>query len=114
MEAKRKSGRPRKAEHEKVQYQRIAVYASDYERLTNRLAENDKITEVFTQMVDNFLARGRRYTARKIDELSIRLRLDELDGIDRRIDTEFEGDLEKYLDARRTELNIALDNVKIS
>lgn len=63
MEPKRKSGRPKKAEHEKVQYQRIAVYLEDYQKLSTKLDEiNDnrpnserlKLTDAFTQMVANY------------------------------------------------------------
>ena len=61
---KRRSGRPRKAEHEKVQYQRIAVYAEDYSRLVERINERDKgktkrertkITDAFSEMVDDYI-----------------------------------------------------------
>lgn len=60
MEEKRRSGRPKKAEHEKVQYQRIAVYSQDYVRLGEEIKrrnegkepkERIKLTDVFTEMV---------------------------------------------------------------
>lgn len=63
MEPKRKSGRPKKAEHEKVQYQRIAVYLDDYRKLSSKLDELNegrpgperlKLTDAFTQMVANY------------------------------------------------------------
>lgn len=55
METKRRSGRPKKAEHEKVKYQRIAVYAPDYERLVAKLAKSGaKLTDAFAQMVDDY------------------------------------------------------------
>lgn len=61
MEEKRRSGRPKKAEHEKVQYQRIAVYSQDYVRLGEEIkrrnekreaSERIKLTDVFTEMVN--------------------------------------------------------------
>jgi hypothetical protein len=63
MEPKRKSGRPKKAEHEKVQYQRIAVYLGDYQKLSAKLDELNesrpkterlKLTDAFTDMVANY------------------------------------------------------------
>lgn len=55
MEAKRRSGRPKKAEHEKVQYQRIAVYLQDYEKLLVKIAKKGvKLTDAFTEMVDKY------------------------------------------------------------
>lgn len=62
-QTKRRSGRPRKAEEDKVKYQRIAVYAFDYERLTTELdrrnsgkpkKEQIKLTDAFTLMVNNY------------------------------------------------------------
>lgn len=57
MEAKKRSGRPKKAEHEKVKYQRIAVYSSDYERLSSELARRGgkKLTDAFSEMVTDYL-----------------------------------------------------------
>lgn len=55
MEQKKRSGRPKKAEHEKVQYQRIAVYKDDYERLSKYIDEQgEQLTEAFTKMVKNY------------------------------------------------------------
>lgn len=56
VEQKRRSGRPKKAEHDKVQYQRIAVYAQDYSKLLEKIAKrgNMKLTDAFTEMVENF------------------------------------------------------------
>ena len=60
---KRKSGRPRKAEADKVKYQRIAVYAKDYSRLVAELEKRNagkpkkeqiKLTDAMTKMVDNY------------------------------------------------------------
>lgn len=60
---KRRSGRPRKAEEDKVQYQRIAVYAHDYQRLGNEIERRNigkpkkqrvKLTDAFTEMVNNY------------------------------------------------------------
>ncbi len=62
-QVKRRSGRPRKAEADKVKYQRIAVYEFDYERLTAELErrnkgkpkkEQIKLTDAFTLMVNNY------------------------------------------------------------
>lgn len=61
---KRRSGRPKKAEHEKVQYQRIAVYAQDYLRLAKEIEKRNegkargerlKLTDAFTDMVSDFI-----------------------------------------------------------
>lgn len=66
MEPKRKSGRPKKAEHEKVQYQRIAVYLGDYRKLSDKLdglnenrpnSERLKLTDAFTQMVADYTSK---------------------------------------------------------
>lgn len=60
---KRRSGRPRKAEEDKVKYQRIAVYEFDYTRLITELdrrnngkpkKEQIKLTDAFTLMVNNY------------------------------------------------------------
>lgn len=60
---KKRSGRPRKAEHEKVQYQRIAVYAQDYSSLVDKINRRNKnkpqkertqITDAFTDMVQSY------------------------------------------------------------
>ena len=60
---KRRSGRPRKAEADKVQYQRIAIYEKDYLRLVAKLQkrnegkpkrEQTKLTDAMTKMVDNY------------------------------------------------------------
>lgn len=62
-EIKKPSGRPKKAEHEKIQYQRIAVYSSDYLKLTHKieqknkqLAPENKVTliDAFSQMVKKY------------------------------------------------------------
>lgn len=64
METKKRSGRPRKADDQKVKYQRIAVYTKDYLRLVNEIKrwnkgrpkkEHIKLTDAFTGMVDNFI-----------------------------------------------------------
>lgn len=53
---KRRSGRPKKAEHEKVQYQRIAVYVEDYVKLVDHLEKNDiQLTTAFTDMVQRYV-----------------------------------------------------------
>lgn len=56
MEAKKRSGRPKKAEHEKVKYQRIAVYEKDYEKLVAVLAAQGgkKLTDAFSEMVADY------------------------------------------------------------
>jgi hypothetical protein len=55
MMAKKRSGRPKKAEHEKVQYQRIAVYTKDYEKLIDKIAKKGvKLTDAFTDMVNKY------------------------------------------------------------
>lgn len=63
MEEKRRSGRPKKADHEKIQYQRIAVYLQDYTRLGKEIEKRNKgkepkerikLTDAFTEMVDTF------------------------------------------------------------
>lgn len=61
---KRRSGRPRKAEADKVKYQRIAVYEPDYSKLVDEInrrnkgkqkGERIKLTDAFTEMVRNYL-----------------------------------------------------------
>ena len=55
METKRRSGRPKKAEHEKVKYQRIAVYSADYEKLVIELQKRGvKLTDAFSEMVAKY------------------------------------------------------------
>lgn len=52
---KRRSGRPKKAEHDRVQYQRIAVYLQDYQKLVDEISRRGtKLTDAFTEMVDNY------------------------------------------------------------
>lgn len=60
---RRRSGRPKKPEHEKVQYQRIAVYAEDYSKLVSEISKRNKgklpsdklkLTDAFSAMVDNY------------------------------------------------------------
>lgn len=52
---KRRSGRPKKPDHEKVQYQRIAVYVKDYLKLVEHLEKNDiQLTDAFSAMVENY------------------------------------------------------------
>lgn len=64
VEPKRRSGRPKKPEHEKVQYQRIAVYADDYSKLVDEIAKRNegkpkeeriKLTDVFAGMVNRYV-----------------------------------------------------------
>jgi hypothetical protein len=58
-ETKRRSGRPKKAEADKVQYQRIAVYLSDYKDLVEELDKRDvKLTDAFTEMVKSYKKSG--------------------------------------------------------
>ncbi len=55
QEQKKRSGRPKKAEHEKVQYQRIAVYSQDYEKLVEKITKRGvKLTDAFTEMVKKY------------------------------------------------------------
>ncbi len=60
MDNKKRSGRPKKAESEKVQYQRIAVYLEDYEKLAEeverRKEENPKfkLLDAFSEMVAKY------------------------------------------------------------
>jgi hypothetical protein len=63
---KRRSGRPKKAEEDKVQYQRIAVYAKDYLKLVEKLSRRNKgktkkerlkLTDAFTEMVNDYCAK---------------------------------------------------------
>lgn len=60
MERKKQSGRPKKAEHEKARYQRIAVYEDDYKRLNAELARrgNKKLTEAFSEMVADYIKKS--------------------------------------------------------
>jgi hypothetical protein len=52
---KRRSGRPRKADADKVQYQRIAVYLPDYKKLVEKLEKRGvKLTDAFTEMVERY------------------------------------------------------------
>lgn len=61
---KKPSGRPKKADHEKIQYQRIAVYTQDYLTLVAKVAlKNSKlevgdkkilITDAFSEMVKKY------------------------------------------------------------
>lgn len=60
-ELKKRSGRPKKAEHEKVSYQRIAVYTADYEKLAaeveKRKVDNPqfKLLDAFSEMVAKYV-----------------------------------------------------------
>lgn len=55
VKAKRRSGRPKKAEKDKVQYQRIAVYKQDYQKLVLELDKTgEKLTEAFSEMVRDY------------------------------------------------------------
>lgn len=55
-EPKRRSGRPKKAEYEKVQYQRIAVYFEDYQKLVKKIDKRGvKLTDAFTEMVSDYI-----------------------------------------------------------
>lgn len=48
-------GRPKKSELDKVQYQRIAVYYSDYDRFKDKLDQNSEaLTDAFSKMVDYY------------------------------------------------------------
>ncbi len=60
---KRPAGRPKKAEEDKVSYQRIAVYTPDYSRLVDKIEEKNKssrgykrikITDAFAEMVNKY------------------------------------------------------------
>lgn len=52
---KRRSGRPKKTESEKVRYQRIAVYVSDYEELLRKIKNADGgIAKAFSEMVKRY------------------------------------------------------------
>lgn len=57
---KKRPGRPRKEDNEKVEYQRIAVYKNDYEKFLSfvkkRKALNPefKLTDAFTEMVAKY------------------------------------------------------------
>lgn len=55
MEQKRRSGRPKKADSDKVQYQRIAVYTADYEKLLVKIKRRgQKLTDAFSEMVEKY------------------------------------------------------------
>lgn len=60
MNNKKRSGRPKKSENEKIQYQRIAVYMDDYLKFIaaiNRNKENNpklQLTDVFSEMVAKY------------------------------------------------------------
>lgn len=55
METKKRSGRPRKADHEKVQYQLMAVYAQDHLRFVNEVKKRGgKLAHVFAELVDEY------------------------------------------------------------
>lgn len=55
---KKHSGRPKKAEEDKVKYQRIAVYLDDYEKLLLYIERRGiKITEAFKDMVKSYTRR---------------------------------------------------------
>lgn len=59
MQEKRRSGRPKKAEHEKVQYQRIAVYNKDYLKLVEELDKRGiQLVDAFTEMVKLYQKKG--------------------------------------------------------
>ena len=60
---KKTSGRPKKADHEKIQYQRIAVYSNDYIKLVEKIAQKNsnlesgkkvKLTDAFSEMVKKY------------------------------------------------------------
>lgn len=56
MNEKKRTGRPKKAEHEKITYQRIAVYSADYEKLAAELSKrNIRLTDAFSQMVAKYI-----------------------------------------------------------
>lgn len=55
MEPKKRSGRPKKAESEKVKYQLIAVYKDDYKKMVEIVNKTGKKrVDVFTEMVANY------------------------------------------------------------
>lgn len=55
MTQNKRSGRPKIPEHEKVHYQRIAVYTEDYEKLVEELVKRKvKLTEAFAEMVAKY------------------------------------------------------------
>lgn len=57
-EPKKRSGRPKKAEEDKVKYQRIAVYQDDYEKLATYIERHGiKITQAFKDMVKSYTRR---------------------------------------------------------
>lgn len=56
MNEKKRTGRPKKAEHEKITYQRIAVYSADYEKLAAELAKRGvRLTDAFSEMVAKYI-----------------------------------------------------------
>lgn len=61
MEPNKRSGRPKKAESEKVKYQRIAVYLSDYEKLAEEV-ERRKLKEPKFKLLDAFKEMVADYT----------------------------------------------------
>lgn len=57
-EQKKRSGRPKKAEEDKVKYQRVAVYLDDYEKLSAYIERRDiKLTQAFKDMVKSYTRR---------------------------------------------------------
>lgn len=111
MQAKRKSGRPRKAEHEKAQYQRIAVFRSDYTRLIDFIGDKVDLVEAFGKMVTGFIGGGRSYTKIQMDWFTNHVLQEELKKADERIRTEFDGDWRAYRTARQNELVKELDDL---
>ena len=58
MDTKKRSGRPKKAEHEKVKNQLIAVDMSDYLRLKEAISNRDvKLKEAFAEMVTEYTSK---------------------------------------------------------
>ena len=52
METKRRLGRPKKADHEKARYQRIAVHEKDYLKLVEHLEKTgEELVDAFAKMV---------------------------------------------------------------
>lgn len=55
MKHKKRSGRPKKAEGDKVSYQRIAVYSEDYEKFVFEVnRRGGQLTDAFTEMVAKY------------------------------------------------------------
>ena len=55
MVTKKRLGRPKKAEHEKARYQRIAVHEKDYLKLVEYLEITGvELVDAFAQMVENY------------------------------------------------------------